>query len=151
MIAQTLRKLATNRRGTATIELAVATPLLLMMSLAGIDGALGYVHRLQVQQYAQIGADYVMSRMEEVPSNVEIKARVNEGSGVDMSKIKVDRWIECNGSKNSLAACVNAGFSYTQYVSVEVSQDYDPVFSIEKYADFVKKHTSTGRVTLQIP
>ncbi len=151
MIAPHIRKLAADRRGTSTIELAVATPLLLMMSLAGIDGALGYVHRLQVQQYAQIGADYVMSRMEEVPTNVQIAARVNEGSGVDMGKIKVDRWIECSGAKNSLQACVSGGFTYQQYLSVEVSQDYDPVFSIKQYADFVKKHTSTGRVTLQIP
>ena len=151
MIAQRIRKLAADRRGTATIELAVATPLLLMMSLAGIDGALGYVHRLEVQQYAQIGADYVMSRMEEVPTNVQIIQRVNEGSGVDIGKIKVDRWIECDGARNSLQACINAGFAYKQYLSVEVSQDYEPVFSIEKYADFVKKHTSTGRVTLQIP
>lgn len=151
MMRPAFRKLATDGRGTATIELALATPLLLTMALAGVDATLGYVHRLEVQQFAQIGADYVMAKMEDVPTNVEIKARVNEGSGVALADITVDRWIECDGAKNSLAACVNAGFDYTQYVSIEVKKEYEPILEITGYADFIKKHTAKGKVTLQIP
>ena len=139
-----------DQKGTATIELAIATPVLLMFALGGIDLALGYVHKLEVQQYAQIGADYVMSEMETVPTDVEIKARVHEGSGVPLGDITVERWIECDGEKNSLPACINAGFDYTQYLSIEVDQDYEPILDIEGYADFVDTFTATGSVTLQV-
>ncbi|WP_435200980.1 TadE/TadG family type IV pilus assembly protein [Qipengyuania sp. 902] len=139
-----------DQKGTATIELAIATPVLLMFALGGIDLALGFVHKLEVQQYAQIGADYIMSEMETLPTDVEIKARVHEGSGVPLGDITVERWIECDGEKNSLPACINAGFDYTQYLSIEVDQDYEPILDIEGYADFVDTFTATGSVTLQV-
>ncbi|MDG5751220.1 pilus assembly protein [Qipengyuania sp. XHP0211] len=150
MITRKSRKLRGDQQGTATIELAIATPVLLMFALGGIDLALGFVHKLEVQQYAQIGADYVMSEMETVPTDVEIKARVHEGSGVPLGDITVERWIECDGEKNSLPACINAGFDYTQYLSIEVDQDYEPILDIEGYADFVDTFTATGSVTLQV-
>ena len=150
MITRKSRKLRGDQQGTATIELAIATPVLLMFALGGIDLALGFVHKLEVQQYAQIGADYIMSEMETVPTDVEIKARVHEGSGVPLGDITVERWIECDGEKNSLPACINAGFDYTQYLSIEVDQDYEPILDIEGYADFVDTFTATGSVTLQV-
>ena len=150
MMMRKSRYVRADQKGTATIELAIATPVLLMFALGGIDLALGYVHKLEVQQYAQIGADYVMSEMETVPTDVEIKARVHEGSGVPLGDITVERWIECDGEKNSLPACINAGFDYTQYLSIEVDQDYEPILDIEGYADFVDTFTATGSVTLQV-
>lgn len=150
MIMRKSREVRADQKGTATIELAIATPVLLMFALGGIDLALGYVHKLEVQQYAQIGADYVMSEMETVPTNVEIKTRVHEGSGVPLGDITVNRWIECDGKKNSLPSCINAGFDYTQYLSIEVDQDYEPILDIKGYADFVDTFTATGSVTLQV-
>lgn len=150
MMMRKKNRLGPDQEGTATIELAIATPVLLMLALGGIDLALGFVHKLEVQQYAQIGADYVMSEMETVPTNVEIKTRVHEGSGVPLGDIQVDRWIECDGAKNSLPACINAGFDYTQFLSIEVEQDYEPILGIKGYADFVDTFTATGRVTLQV-
>ena len=150
MIMRKSKDVRADQKGTATIELAIATPVLLMFALGGIDLALGFVHKLEVQQYAQIGADYVMSEMETLPTNVEIKARVHEGSGVPLGDITVERWIECDGEKNSLPACINAGFDYTQYLSIEVDQDYEPILDIEGYADFVDTFTATGSVTLQV-
>ena len=150
MIMRKSKDVRADQKGTATIELAIATPVLLMFALGGIDLALGFVHKLEVQQYAQIGADYVMSEMETLPTNVEIKARVHEGSGVPLGDITVERWIECDGEKNSLPACINAGFDYTQYLSIEVDQDYEPILDIKGYADFVDTFTATGSVTLQV-
>ena len=150
MMMRKSKDLRADQKGTATIELAIATPMLLMFAFGGIDLALGYVHKLEVQQYAQIGADYVMSEMETLPTNVKIKARVHEGSGVPLGDITVARWIECDGKKNSLPACINAGFDYSQYLSIEVDQDYEPILDIKGYADFVDTFTATGSVTLQV-
>jgi hypothetical protein len=150
MMMQKINQLRRDRKGTATIELALVTPILLTLALAGIDIALGYVHKLEVQQHAQIGADYVMSEMENVPTNVEIKTRVHEGSGLPLSAITIERWIECDGEKNSLPACLNAGFDYTQYLSIEVEDDYTPILDVKGYADFVDQFTATGSVTLQV-
>ena len=152
MIGRLKRKLPSDTAGTATIELAIATPVLLTLALAGIDVALGFVHRLEVQQYAQIGADYVMSEMENVPLAAQVKLRVNEGSGIDVSKITVSEWIECDGEKVNSPSCVGllSGAEETKFMKIEVKKDYMPILNVKGYADYIKQHTATGRVTLQV-
>lgn len=152
MIGAVLRKLPGSTRGTATVELALATPVLLTMALAGVDVALGFVHRLEVQQYAQIGADFVMSEMESLPLDAEVKLRVNEGSAVPVTDIKVDTWTECNGVKVMSPTCVGrlTGATETKYMQIEVKKDYNPILNIPGYANYVKQFTSTGKVTLQV-
>ena len=146
------RKLQTDQQGTATIELAIATPVLLMFALGGIDLALGFVHKLEVQQYAQIGADYVMSEMETLPLAADVKLRVHEGSGVALNKITVSEWIECDGTKIAAPTCVglHAGAEEMKFMKISVDQDYEPILDIKGYADFVDTFTATGSVTLQV-
>ncbi|MBX7496138.1 pilus assembly protein [Qipengyuania sp. 6B39] len=152
MIRALKNRLARETRGTATVELALATPVLLTMALAGIDVALGFVHKLQVQQYAQIGGDYVMSEMENVPLDAEVKLRVNEGSAVPVTDITVDTWTECNGVKVMSPTCVGqlTGATETKFMQIEVKKVYNPILNIPGYANYVKQFTSTGKVTLQV-
>ena len=152
MIGRNLtQRIARDRKGTATIELAIATPVLLTMALAGIDVTLGFVHKLEVQQYAQIGADYLMSEMENVPTAAEVKLRVQEGSKVDVTKISVDEWTECDGVKTMAPKCVGTllGATETKFMKISVDKDYNPILAIPGYADYVKKFTATGSVTVQ--
>ena len=144
--------LCDDQKGTATIELALATPILLTLALAGVDIALGYVHKLEIQQHAQIGADYVMSEMETLPTAAEVKLRVNEGSGVALSKITVDEWVECDGEKISAPKCVgkDKDDEETKFMQISVKGDYTPILDVKGYADFVDQFTATGSVTLQV-
>ena len=152
MMMRKQRQLGRDERGTATIELAIATPVLLMLALGGIDLALGFVHKLKVQQYAQIGADYVMSEMETLPTAAEVQLRVNEGSGVALNNITVDEWVECDGEKISAPKCVgkHKGDEETKYMKISVDKEYEPILDIKGYADFVDTFTATGSVTLQV-
>lgn len=145
-------KLGQDEQGTATIELAIATPVLLMLALGGVDLALGFVHKLEVQQYAQIGADYVMSEMETLPTAADVKLRVNEGSGVALNKITVDEWVECDGEKISAPKCVgkDKDDEETKFMKISVDKDYEPILDVKGYADFVDQFTATGSVTLQV-
>ena len=147
-----INRLRKDRKGTATIELALATPILLTLALAGIDIALGYVHKLEIQQHAQIGADYVMSEMETLPLAADVKLRVHEGSGVPLSKITVDEWIECDGVKKMAPTCVGlvSGAEETKFMQISVKGDYTPILDVKGYADFVDQFTATGSVTLQV-
>ena len=152
MIMRKSKDVRADQKGTATIELAIATPVLLMFALGGIDLALGYVHKLEVQQYAQIGADYVMSEMETLPVAADVKLRVHEGSGVPLGKITVSEWIECDGTKTMAPTCVGllTGAEQTKFMQISVDQDYEPILDIKGYADFVDTFTATGSVTLQV-
>ena len=152
MMMRKSKHVRADQKGTATIELAIATPVLLMFALGGIDLALGYVHKLEVQQYAQIGADYVMSEMETLPVAADVKLRVHEGSGVPLSKITVSEWVECDGTKTMAPTCVGllTGAEQTKFMQISVDQDYEPILDIKGYADFVDKFTATGSVTLQV-
>ena len=152
MMMRKSKDVRADQKGTATIELAIATPVLLMFALGGIDLALGYVHKLEVQQYAQIGADYVMSEMETLPAAADVKLRVHEGSGVALNKITVDEWVECDGEKISAPKCVgkHKDDEETKFMKISVDKDYEPILDIKGYADFVDKFTATGSVTLQV-
>lgn len=152
MIRSLRKRIARDTRGNATVELALAAPVLLTMALAGVDVALGFVHKLEVQQYAQIGGDYLMAEMENVPLPAEVLLRVQEGSGLPLTQIKVTQWTECNGSKVGLPACLglNAGQVETKFMEIEVKKDYTPILAIPGYANYVKQFTSTGKVTVQV-
>ncbi|MFA6220374.1 MAG: TadE/TadG family type IV pilus assembly protein [Erythrobacter sp.] len=146
-----LTALLRNRRGNATLELAFVTPVLLVMSLASVDVALGFVHRMTVQEQAQVGADYVFSKMEEIPLKSEIALEIHNATGVPLSDITVSSWIECDNVKKPLESlCANAGEVLTEFLKIDVSGTYTPILDIPYYADYVQPYTHTGSVTIQV-
>jgi hypothetical protein len=149
MIAR-LASLLRDRRGNATIELAFMTPILLVMGLASIDATLGFVHRMNVQEQAQIGADYVYSKMEDIPLAAQIKLEINAATGVPVSDITIDEWVECDGVVVHTPMCVQPGATETKFMTINVDGTYTPILDIPYFADFIQSYTHTGSVTIQV-
>ncbi len=148
---QMLSRLRGNKAGNATVELAMVMPIVLMMALGGIDFALAYTHKIKVQQYAHLGAEYVMGSMENVPSKVIVAQSISDATGLPLGSIRVTDWTECDGSRQPLGApvCINPAAVETKYMKIDVSESYTPILNIEGIADFMSRQTHTGSVTLR--
>ena len=149
MIWELVKKVAKDARGNATLELAFAMPILLTMALASLDATMGFLHRMKVQQYAQVGADYVYSKMEDTPVAAVVQAEVVLATGVSAKDVTVTEWVECNGVPTKLPKCLKAGDVESIYMKIEVKDSYTPILTIPGYANYVKNFESTGSVTVQ--
>lgn len=147
LLSKTLR----DRAGNATIEIALVMPLVLMFALGGIDFAMGYRHKIEMQQTAQLGAEYVMGTMENVPTAIEVRQAISDASGMPVGSITVDTWIECDGVKPTISAviCVNPTAVQTDFMTITVRDTYTPMLNIDGIADFATTQTHVGSVTLR--
>ena len=126
-------------------------PLVLMFALGGIDFAMGYRHKIEMQQTAQLGAEYVMGTMEDLPTAIEVRQAISDASGMPVGSITVDTWIECDGVKPTIAAviCVNPTAVQTDFMTITVRDTYTPMLNIDGIADFATTQTHVGSVTLR--
>ena len=67
------RKCAPGRRGTATVELAVVLPLLVLLVVIGVDFARVYYHDLTLINAARTAAQYASAHPDNVGKTEEIK------------------------------------------------------------------------------
>ena len=150
MIA-TFAKLARSTRGNATIEVALVMPLVLAMALGGIDFAMGYRHKVEMQQTAQLGAEYVMGTLESVPPDPVVAAAIANASGLPLGSIKVQTQIECDGVKQVIGApfCINPTAVETAYMTITVNEDWEPMLNIKGIADYATKQNHVGSVTIR--
>ncbi|QZD88231.1 TadE/TadG family type IV pilus assembly protein [Qipengyuania psychrotolerans] len=149
-----IQKFATilwDKRGNAAVEVAMVMPLVLMMALGGIDFGMGFRHKIEVQQHAQTGAEYVMGTLETLPAAVDVRQAISDSSGYPMGQITATYWIECDGVKPTVPApvCVNPTAVKTQYLTITVSDQWTPMLNIDGIADFATTQTHVGSVTLR--
>ena len=149
--ARLLRALLRAQRGTSTIELALVLPVLGVLSLGAIDFAMAFGMKLQVQQYAQSGADFVVASGASVPTTDAVKAEVATVSGLAPTKITVTKFTECNQVKVVIFnLCPGASDTKISYMTIEVQDTYTPMLNIEGFADFVSTTTLKGRTTVRL-
>lgn len=150
MIARIARALARQDGGNATIELALVAPVLLTMALGVIDLAMGFSHKMQMQHYAQVGADYVVATLETNPQASDVKDEVANASGLDKGKISISEWVECDGVKNpNETQCAKIDALQYNFMQIDVSDTYQPMLDIPGLADYVGNTRNVGSVTVR--
>ncbi len=150
MISLPFRKLLANSQGNSTVELALVTPVLLTLALGGIDVAMGFTHKMQMQHYAQVGADYVVATIESSPSAATVRQEVQASSGLSLGKITVNEWAECDGVKNPIdIECPSAAAVQYNFMEIVVTDNYEPILAIPGFADFVVSTRNTGSATVR--
>lgn len=134
---------ARDKRGTATIELALFAPILATMVIGVIDMSMAYGRKLQVEQAAQRAIEKVMQTtgvtsvadtiVDEVADQADIPA-----DEVD-SKITVTYSLECDdeepqtetdATEFDLLSCAPGTLRQARYIEVEVRDTYEPMFKI---------------------
>lgn len=148
-----IRKIAADRRGTAVIETAIVLPVLLMLAFGFVDLGEAFATQMSIQQVAQMGADFVVAAGSSVPTDSQIKSEVASRSGLPASAIAIRRAFECNGAPqpSGEGGCPNADDTRVDYLTVSISQAYQPVLNIAGIADFVRVRNLNGAATVRLP
>ena len=146
------KTLITNRRGTATLEIAIILPTLVMLSLAAADFTRGFTNQLELQQYAQAGADFVVANGEILPTDTAVETEIVAVSGLTASAISVAKWTECNQNKQAAYGdCPGNADVRANYMEISVTDTYQPILNVKGIADFVQPTQMTGTAVVRIP
>lgn len=148
MMAQ-LRRLARSQHGTATIELAIAAPVLAML-VAGIsDISIAYGRKLEIEQAAQRAMEKVMQTTgADTPADtikreacIQINGSVTTTADgvttttcaagrISLDHVTAEYTLTCNGVSKTYTLDCAAGEVEVRYIRTTVTDSYTPMFPI---------------------
>jgi hypothetical protein len=143
-----LSRLRCDRRGVATIELALYAPLLAAMTIGVVDLSNAFGRKLALEQAAQRSIERVMQTTADTTVEETIKAEAASQADIPADeiddKITVTDRLECNGELQAdfEASCV-AGQDEARYLMVEVRDVYEPMFPIH-FSGYVEDSDEDG-------
>jgi Flp pilus assembly protein TadG len=127
-----MRRLAADRRGASAVEMALVSPIFVLLLLATYDVARAFSARLDLVEAAARSAELATS-LGEVRTDYSFlqseALSAATAAGQSSPAATVDAWLECNGVRQgSINGVCPAGQPYARYVSVEVTGTYQPLF-----------------------
>ena len=122
------------RRGTATVELAVIAPFLVLLVVVGVDFARVYYHNLTLINAAHTGALYASAHPDNTVKTQQIKDMVLG----DTKNIKPDPAVDVATSSDGAGS---------DYVTVTVSWDF---YTIVDYPGVARPLTLTRSVKMRV-
>lgn len=119
------------RRGAAGAEMVLIAPVLGGMLFVGMDLALGFSQKHQLEQAAQRGIELALAPGTIGTGNFSyLAAEVRAAYGKPVNSVVVDNWLECNGVRQSnWNSFCPAGQTFARFVTVRVQADYVPRYS----------------------
>lgn len=130
--------LSRNRRGTSTIELALAAPIMATLVIGIIDLSGGFTAKVQITQAAQRAIEKAMQADKQTTLYDTLRAEAASAANVPLAAVTAKYWLECNGvSQFQSAATMTAdyntvcpsGQTYARYVTVDITKKYFPTFN----------------------
>ena len=138
-----LRKLARNRSGTATIELALCAPVLATMVIGVSDISIAYGKKLELEQAAQRAMEKVAQTTgEKTPEDTIKDEAVCQYNGTDSNgacimtapitsdNVTVTYNLTCNGVAKTYSEECAGGETEIRYITAVVRDTYTPMFDL---------------------
>lgn len=121
-----------DRRGTATIELALIAPILATMVIGIIDISTVVGRKLSIEQAAQRSIEKVMQTTGETTAEETIIAEAAEQGEVPPENVTVAYKLECDATPvaDYNTKCSN-GQVESRYIEVKVVDSYTPMFPVQ--------------------
>lgn len=124
-----LRNLAADDRGTALIELALATPIFAAALIGMVDLSRAYSEKLLLEQAAQRAIEKVMNRQTTSSSFNTLRVEAMAAANVGLTDVTIDFWLECNGGRQAdYNSSCSPGQVQARYLTVGVQKDFVPSF-----------------------
>ncbi len=119
-----------DRRGTSVIELGLVAPLLGFLFMGMYDAAQGIERQHELEQAAQRAVEKAAVFGSAGSDFDDIDDEAAEAAGVDVDDVTFDRWLECEGVRQTsfTDVCAN-GEEIARYVSVEIDGGYELYFA----------------------
>ena len=138
-----LRKLARDRSGTATIELALCAPILAMMVIGVSDVSIAYGKKLELEQAAQRAMEKVAQTTGEATPEDTIKKEAvcqyngNDSSGtcimtapITTANVTVAYVLKCDGIVTAYNLDCTSTQTELRYITTVVTDTYTPMFNL---------------------
>lgn len=137
---QKLRNLCADDRGTALIEMALATPIFAAVLMGMVDLSRAYSERLQLEQATQRAIEKVFNNQTDGTSYNTLKAEAVSAaqdagySSVTASDVTIDYWLECNGTRQaSYSDNCPDGQLYARYINIAIQKKFAPIFGTQYF------------------
>ena len=132
MMRALLNKLRRDRRGIATIELALIAPILATLTIGVVDMSNAFGRKLALEQAAQRAIERVMQTTADTTVEETIKSEAAEQANVPEEQVTVTYQMECNqvlqdDFDNDTCA---TGEDEARYLMVTVTDVYQPMFPL---------------------
>ena len=144
-----LKQLRRDKRGVATIELALFSPILAMMVIGTVDMANAYSRKLACEQAAQRAIEKVMQTtgVKSVAETIidEVADQANIPDDQKASKVTVTYNLYCDDAAPLTStdadvfdtyACGSGTVKESRYIEVQVNDVYEPMFPLH-FASYV--------------
>ena len=143
-------RLRCDERGTSVIELALAAPILAVLTIGIIDLSEGFSQKLRLEQAAQRAIEKVMNGRADTTTIDALKTEAATTAGVATSAVTTDFWLECNGTRAATynSSCTS-GQTYARYLSVSITKVYTPFFNYKFHSRTVNNYTLTGAAAVR--
>jgi Flp pilus assembly protein TadG len=138
-----LKQLLRDKVGTATVELALAAPILATMVIGVTDISIAYGKKLELEQAAQRAMEKVMQTTgEDTPENTIKKEAVCQYNGtlpdasgvcagtISAANVAVTYSLKCNGVVKDYSLDCVAGETEVRYITATVTDNYTPMFNM---------------------
>jgi len=136
------RKLRSDARGAAVIELAMVAPVLALLTIGVVDMSNGFARKLRLEQAAHRSIEKVMQTTGTLTVEDTIKTEaVCQYNGTDengvcltapltVDAVTVTHRLECDGVETADPDCA-PNETESRWIQVKVEDDYTPLFPVQ--------------------
>lgn len=134
-----IRRLAADDKGVSAIELGVLMPVLVVLVTGIIDLSQGLSERFKMQQAVNRGLEMIQARppqlnADEGEMNYDyIRKEAATGADVPLSKVILNRWLECNGTKMAFEESCADGDQAARYMELHIDKTYNGKLFLGNY------------------
>lgn len=130
-IRRLARRLLANRRATSTIELALLSPILMVVLTGAVDCARLAATKLRLQQAAERTAELATSGTIGSTAFTSLQSEAAAAASVPSSNVTVTYWLECDGThQNAFDGTCSTGQQVGRYASITIAGSYTPTFAV---------------------
>ena len=124
MIAAAAGRRRSGRRGSAAVEIAVLSPLLIALMIGALEfGMLGLRH-MALTGAIRAGVDYAF----QYDDSAGTERAVRSAAGNNADVVATTRWCECAGVTVACGGLCAGNLAQQVYVRVSVTETYRPTF-----------------------
>jgi Flp pilus assembly protein TadG len=125
-----IRRARRDARGVSTVELALITPILMVILAGSVDVARLISTKLRLQQAAERTAEMASAGKVGSSAFTSLQTEAATAANVPTTQVTVTYWLECDGTKQtSFDGTCTSGQQVGRFASVSIAGSYTPSFS----------------------
>ena len=131
MTRRSFRDLVRSFSGTATIELALITPMFITMLIGVVDISMGFNRKLVLEQATQRGIEKIMQTTTDKTVDETVVDEAAAAAGVSTDKVTLEYWLECDGQRvEDYNADCDTGEVEARYLTLSITDTFTPMFPL---------------------